>query len=27
LAMAEAITGGFLMALFVVCLAKRFSRG
>jgi hypothetical protein len=27
LAMAEAITGGCLMALFVVCLAKRFSRG
>jgi hypothetical protein len=27
LAMAEAISGGFLMALFVVCLAKRFSRG
>jgi hypothetical protein len=25
--MAEAITGGFLMALFVVCMAKRFSRG
>jgi len=27
LAMAEAVTGGCLMALFVVCLAKRFSRG
>ena len=27
LAMAEAVSGGFLMALFVVCLAKRFSRG
>ncbi|MHC4395314.1 MAG: potassium channel family protein [Planctomycetota bacterium] len=27
LAMVEAISGGFLMALFVVCLAKRFSRG
>ncbi|MBW8002520.1 MAG: potassium channel family protein [Planctomycetes bacterium] len=27
LAMTEAIAGGFLMALFVVCLAKRFSRG
>lgn len=27
LAMAEAISGAFLMALFVVCLAKRFSRG
>ncbi len=27
LAMAEAVVGGFLMALFVVCLAKRFSRG
>ncbi|UCC22506.1 MAG: potassium channel family protein, partial [Planctomycetota bacterium] len=27
LAMAEAICGAFLMALFVVCLAKRFSRG
>jgi hypothetical protein len=27
LAMAEAISGGLLMALFVVCLAKRFSRG
>ena len=27
LAMAQAISGGFLMALFVVCLAKRFSRG
>ncbi|MHC4624295.1 MAG: potassium channel family protein [Planctomycetota bacterium] len=27
LAMAEAVTGGSLMALFVVCLAKRFSRG
>jgi len=27
LAMAEALCGGFLMALFVVCLAKRFSRG
>ena len=26
-AMAEAIAGGCLMALFVVCLAKRFSRG
>ena len=26
-AMAEALSGGFLMALFVVCLAKRFSRG
>lgn len=25
-AMSEAISGGFLMALFVVCLAKRFSR-
>jgi hypothetical protein len=25
--MAEAVTGGFLMALFVVCMAKRFSRG
>jgi len=25
--MVEAITGGCLMALFVVCLAKRFSRG
>jgi hypothetical protein len=27
LAMAEAVSGGCLMALFVVCLAKRFSRG
>ncbi|MHC4335566.1 MAG: potassium channel family protein [Planctomycetota bacterium] len=27
LAMAEAVTGGCLMALFVVCLAKRYSRG
>ncbi|MHC4620495.1 MAG: potassium channel family protein [Planctomycetota bacterium] len=27
LAMAEAVTGGSLMALFVVSLAKRFSRG
>jgi hypothetical protein len=27
LAMAEAISGGCLIALFVVCLAKRFSRG
>ena len=27
LAMTEAVTGGCLMALFVVCLAKRFSRG
>ncbi len=27
MAMAEAVTGGCLMALFVVCLAKRFSRG
>jgi len=27
LAMAEAVSGAFLMALFVVCLAKRFSRG
>ena len=27
LAMAEALAGGCLMALFVVCLAKRFSRG
>jgi len=27
IAMAEAISGGCLMALFVVCLAKRFSRG
>jgi hypothetical protein len=27
LAMAEAVAGGCLMALFVVCLAKRFSRG
>jgi len=26
LAMAEALSGAFLMALFVVCLAKRFSR-
>ena len=26
-AMAEAISGACLMALFVVCLAKRFSRG
>ena len=26
-AMAEAAAGGCLMALFVVCLAKRFSRG
>ncbi len=26
-AMSEAVIGGFLMALFVVCLAKRFSRG
>lgn len=26
-AMAEAVAGGCLMALFVVCLAKRFSRG
>jgi len=26
-AMAEAVIGGCLMALFVVCLAKRFSRG
>jgi len=26
-AMAEAVTGGCLMALFVICLAKRFSRG
>jgi len=27
LSMAEAVAGGCLMALFVVCLAKRFSRG
>ncbi|MDD5458323.1 MAG: potassium channel family protein [Phycisphaerae bacterium] len=27
LAMCEALSGGFLMALFVVCLAKRYSRG
>jgi len=27
LAMFEAVSGGCLMALFVVCLAKRFSRG
>ena len=27
LAMTEAVAGGCLMALFVVCLAKRFSRG
>jgi len=27
LAMAEAVAGGCLMALFVVCLAKQFSRG
>ena len=27
LAMAEAVLGVFLMSLFVVCLAKRFSRG
>jgi hypothetical protein len=27
LAMAEAVAGGCLMALFIVCLAKRFSRG
>ena len=27
LAMTEALAGGCLMALFVVCLAKRFSRG
>jgi len=27
LAMIEAVTGGCLIALFVVCLAKRFSRG
>lgn len=27
LAMAEAATGGCLMALFIVCLAKRYSRG
>ena len=27
LAMAEAVAGGCLMALFVVCLAKRYSRG
>jgi hypothetical protein len=27
LAMTEALTGGCLIALFVVCLAKRFSRG
>ncbi len=27
LAMAEAVAGGCLMALFVVCLAKKFSRG
>ena len=27
LAMIEALTGGCLMALFIVCLAKRFSRG
>ena len=27
LAMAEAVAGGCLIALFVVCLAKRFSRG
>ena len=26
-AMTEATAGAFLMALFVVCLAKRFSRG
>ncbi len=26
-AMAEAVSGACLMALFVVCLAKRFSRG
>ena len=26
-AMAEAISGACLMALFVVCLSKRFSRG
>jgi hypothetical protein len=26
-AMAEAVAGGCLMALFVVCLSKRFSRG
>jgi len=26
-AMTEAVTGGCLMALFIVCLAKRFSRG
>ncbi len=26
-AMSEAVSGGCLMALFVVCLAKRFSRG
>ena len=26
-AMVEAVAGGCLMALFVVCLAKRFSRG
>ncbi|MBL7106814.1 MAG: potassium channel family protein [Phycisphaerae bacterium] len=27
IAMTQATAGGFLMALFVVCLAKRFSRG
>jgi hypothetical protein len=27
LAMAEAVAGGCLIALFIVCLAKRFSRG
>jgi len=27
LAMSEAVAGGCLMALFIVCLAKRFSRG
>ena len=26
-AMIEAVSGGSLMALFIVCLAKRFSRG
>ena len=26
-AMTEALAGGCLMALFIVCLAKRFSRG
>ena len=27
LAMAEAVAGALLMSLFIVCLAKRFSRG